>query len=271
MKTTGMCLTVALLSAAGCGGPRVWIDSSETVTIAAADLKTIDIETHNGDIQLIGSVDASQIEAVITARYGGWNLESAQNCKDAVELVSETVADGRHRLVPRWRRAKASDWQANVSYKVVVPARLASSLTSHNGDIAVKDVAGACKVVTHNGDVSIVAHSPALRVLTHNGDIHAKSAAIEMNLDSHNGSIHIDSSGSSRLSGRIATHNGAIIAKLDDSVSTELACRTHNGRIKSDLPWRVKEMSKYEVVGTLGEGAGRLEVESFNGNISLVK
>lgn len=270
MKASLAVAACLFLPLTGCS-TNVWIEDTQTFAIQAADLKNLNVETHNGDIHITGNPNATQIEAVVTAKYGGFDRKSAESCKDAIELVSESDPTGRHRLMPKWRRTRASDWQACINYKILMPARLASTLTTHNGDIVVKDVDGPCEVETHNGDVHMAAQSSSVKVITHNGDVHVACDARDLAVESHNGDIHVESPNANQVAGRISTHNGRIVMRLSDGASTELSCRTHNGRIRSELPWQVSEMSRYQVVGRLGQGGGRLEMESFNGDISLVK
>lgn len=261
---------LALPLAAGCGA-NVWIEETKVVNVPATELTDLSVSSHNGDIIVNGSPTATEVHATIVARYGGWNQASAESCKNAVEIVSEADGPNGHRFYSRWKGVRQSDWQASVTYRVEVPERLAPQLTSHNGDIQVRGVKGNARLLTHNGDVVVNSGSSTLDVVTHNGDIEASAPAKTMNLASHNGDIHFDTTGATALEGRVESHNGGITAVMSENASAELACRTHNGRIKLGFPLTVTSISSREAIGKMGDGSTRLEIETYNGNISLTR
>jgi len=257
--------------ASGCSIPAVWIEETQTLTVAADKIKSVAVETHNGDIQIDAKPEALTITAVITARYAGWTKKSAEACRDATVIVSATDEAGRHLFRAHQPGRRRAGWQADISYRVTVPARLAADLSSHNGDITVAGLEGPCEVSTHNGDVSLTARSASLHVDSFNGDIHATAPAEDVRIESHNGDIHMDAAGAKHVGGTINSFNGDITAKLSESASTILSCRTFNGSVHSTLPWNVTEMNREGMTGKLNDGEGRLELESHNGDISLMK
>lgn len=271
---------VAVVSAAsvaaatsGCATARVWVEDTQTLTIDAAQLRSLMVQSHNGDITVHGKPGATQIEAVIKARYGGSTAESAERCRQAVEIISATEADGEHKLLARFKEPRASDWQTEINFRVSVPERIAAKLVSHNGDIAVENIDGACSVSTHNGDVTVNAKSRSLRVVTHNGQARVSAQGEDMNITSHNGDIHLDATQCARVAGSVQTHNGGIIAKFGETTSAELDCATNNGSIRATAPWRVSLSSPQRTIGVIGAGESetRLRLQTHNGSISITK
>ncbi len=261
---------VGLALVSGCGA-NVWIEDIQIVNIPAAELDQLAVESHNGDITLTGSETATDIQVQVVTKFGGWNRASAEKCRDAIQLISEAEGERGHKLCSKWQGVRQADWRAVVNYEVKLPARLAANLVSHNGDIHTKGLQGATTILTHNGDVAVKGASSALDVTTHNGDIHASAPADSMNLATHNGDIHFDATGAKQLGGRVKSHNGTIIARINEAANTELACRTHNGRIKLTVPLTVTSISSRETIGRLGDGTARFEIETYNGNITLTK
>ncbi len=256
----------------GCATTRVWVEDTRTLTIDAAQLQSLMVQSHNGDITVHGKPDVTQIEAVITARYGGATAESAERCRQAVEIVSAAETGGEHKLHARFKQPRASDWQTEINFRVSVPERIAAKLVSHNGDIVVENIKGACSVSTHNGDVAVSAPSRSLRVVTHNGQARVASQGEDVNITSHNGNIHLDATQCARVAGSVQTHNGGIIAKFGETTSAELDCATNNGTIRSTAPWRVSQSGPQRTIGTIGAGESetRLRLQTHNGSISII-
>jgi hypothetical protein len=52
--------------------------------------------------------------------------------------------------------------------------------------------------------------------------------------------------------------------------SAQLVCRTHNGRVKSDVPLRgVTVQKRTRLEGILGQGGSSLELSTHNGSVTL--
>lgn len=255
----------------GCASPLVWIEETQTIRVAAEQLQSLEIQSHNGDIRITGDSAATELQVVVKARYGGANTKSAEACKAAVELASETLEGGEHRILSKWLRPKAPDWQISTDFTVVGPPGLSTIFISHNGNITVNDVTAATHLTTHNGDVIVRAASPSLHVATHNGDIDVAAPAETVHIVTHNGDIRLNASASPGIGGVMTTHNGTIIATFSESTATQLSCRTHNGRIKSSIPWNVTKIDRQSAEGVLADGRLKLAMESHNGNINLQK
>ena len=68
--------------------PVVWIEASQEMTLPAADLEGLRVETHNGRITLEGREETDQIQVTVTKRAGGLTLPDAEECMEAVEVFA---------------------------------------------------------------------------------------------------------------------------------------------------------------------------------------
>ncbi|MHC4643448.1 MAG: DUF4097 family beta strand repeat-containing protein [Planctomycetota bacterium] len=68
----------------------------------------------------------------------------------------------------------------------------------------------------------------------------------------------------------LTTYNGSINIKTPPNLSATVNLSTHNGSINSELPITViGKVSKNRVNGKIGEGLGKLKLETHNGSIKI--
>jgi DUF4097 and DUF4098 domain-containing protein YvlB len=284
--------------------PAVWIEATQDMTLPASDLESLRIDTHNGRINLEGQEGTDQIQVTVTKRAGGLTLSDAQQCMDAVEVFAQREGSTQC-LGWRWNTIRRATWGADVSFAVVLPGQFDCCANTHNGAIVSEGVRGKCQFVTHNGrieagglggdvdlrtyngpivargsakDVTTVSHNGRIEVHGFDGDAHietyngavvAQGRAGQIRLISHNGPIEADLRGSENPGGAITTHNGAVKVLLDDSANATLRVGTHNGRITTDIPLQDAVLDRSVVTGHIGQGGELLEINTYNGSITL--
>ena len=122
-----------------------------------------------------------------------------------------------------------------------------------NEDITVEDVEGEVYVETTNGDVSLRRiRSSMAKARTVNGDL------------VYDGTILDD--------GRyyFATHNGDLEVTVSEDANVTVSVSTYHGEFESEFPVRLTGTTRdREFNFTLGSGRAQLELESFNGEITL--
>jgi DUF4097 and DUF4098 domain-containing protein YvlB len=122
-----------------------------------------------------------------------------------------------------------------------------------NDSVTMEDVAGDIAVETTNGGITMRRiRSGSTRATTVNGAIVYEGAILD--------------------SGRYAfsTHNGRITITVPDGSNATVSAATYNGGFRAEFPVRLTGMSRdrhYDF--TLGSGSARMELESFNGDITL--
>ncbi len=274
------CVVAAVLPLTGTGcivvglsGPSVWTTAAtERLQVDTASLSALEVRTHNGAITFDGQ-PAGSSEAFVTAtkRGGGLTPADAEAALEAIDVFVEPTGAGTQRIGWRWRGVKALTWSGQVSFDIHAPGRISFDGETHNGAVKVQGVTGDVKVITHNGRVNVESRSGKLYARTHNGGIDATYAGGDVTLLTHNGKIVADFRGCSSVDGAITTHNGSVEVLLGDATSASLDCHTHNGGIKCDVPIKTGHFTRRRLTGTIGTGAGTLNVTTHNGGVHIKK
>jgi hypothetical protein len=125
--------------------------------------------------------------------------------------------------------------------------------TSVNESIVVEDVTGDCQVETVNGDITLFGiDATIVSATTVNGDI--------------------DYDGTIKDNGRysFASHNGDLTVSVHERANVTVNVSTYQGDFGASFPFTVDQLRpKHRFTFRLGNGSGRLELESFQGDIEL--
>lgn len=122
-----------------------------------------------------------------------------------------------------------------------------------NEPVTVDDIVGDISVETTNGAITMRGvRSSNARAATMNGNVTYEGTLLDQ--------------------GRYAftTHNGNIDVAIPDAANATVSAGTYHGAFRADFPVRLTGMSRerhYDF--TLGSGSARVELESFNGDITL--
>lgn len=136
----------------------------------------------------------------------------------------------------------------------VTGARGRLDVNSVEGEIRLTDVAGDIVIETVDGDVVLERiDSPSVEANTVDGDI------------TYDGTIK----DGGRY--RFATHDGDVAVAVAERANVTVAVSTFDGEFDSCFPVRVGDTSKHRFSFVLGSGSARLELESFDGDITLCR
>lgn len=143
---------------------------------------------------------------------------------------------------------------------------------SVNGRVAVENVQGDVRVETVNQDLSLAGIRGAIRVETVNGGIRMQGIdSRSVQASTVNGAVEY--AGTIADGGRyqLGTHNGRIVMAVPERTNATLAITTRVGQVDSAFPVSVTGTRNGQVTVTLGTGNARVELESFNGTVRLVR
>lgn len=142
-----------------------------------------------------------------------------------------------------------------------------------SGSVEVTDFRGGeLSIDTGSGGVSgtnLTARS--IDVDTGSGDIELTGVTCpELTLETGSGSIATDVRGPVRdLS--LETGSGDISVRAPASLSGEVEIETASGEIETDFPIRVTRHARDHVVGRIGDGVGRVAIETGSGDVRLLR
>ena len=153
----------------------------------------------------------------------------------------------------------------------------AVTLRSIEGEIRVENSSGKVQASTVNDSITIVGVSGDVVTETVNGDVVvANSKASSLEVSTVNGDVRFEGPTADRGTYRITTHNGDIRVSLGAQANATVFVRTFGGNFSSDFPVTLPGgMSSRDgnkrFNFTLGAGAARVELQSFQGDIHVAK
>lgn len=216
--------------------------------IPLKDLERLKVENVNGNIEILGEErDSILIEAIKKAERQSHlkNLEILIG-REGKELKIETKHTRSYFL--GFLPVKMG---GSINYKIKLPKNLKLKIETVNGNVKVENINALIEAESVNGDISIKESSGKGSFETVNGDIkiEIKDEYPELTAESVNGNIFLKSS-----------------KKINANYYLEVV----NGKIKI-IPslMEIKSSSPKEMQGVLGDGKGKLRLETVNGSITI--
>jgi lia operon protein LiaG len=147
------------------------------------------------------------------------------------------------------------------------------SVDTGSGGVAVSDVRGkSISVNTGSGDVTASdLRSNELSIETGSGDIQVTGlVAPQLALETGSGSVAADVQGEV-WNVNVQTGSGDVTLKLPPTLGAEVDIETSSGDIETDFSVSVTRHARDHLTGTIGDGRGKIEIETGSGGIKLVK
>jgi putative adhesin len=173
-------------------------------------------------------------------------------------------------------RLRTDEGHITVS-RVGSPAGGLVEVTAPNGNVDLSNI---------NGDVRIVAISSNITVQCVKGDVAARVASGHIEVSNSDGDVELNvSSGSASFTGaihsegryRLQTLSGDVSMNIPDTVGFTAVLSAYSGRIDRDFQFShalrtaPPGRTNHRLIGMYGDGRGRIELDSFSGNVSLRK
>lgn len=196
---------------------------------------------------------------------------------------------------------------ATVDYQLTVPAWMALEFTGIGTDVTVRGTKGSVSVETVKGDVSIEGGSGRVSASSIEGSVHVEATSGNVEVSSVNEGVWVSGvsgpisassvnghvvltsvqaprveastvNGTVMLTGpmrpdgiyRLSSHNGDLMVGVAEAASVSVHVSTYQGELKTAFPVRMSDSRKegrYRF--TLGGGDATLELESFQGTITV--
>lgn len=147
-------------------------------------------------------------------------------------------------------------------------------IDSFNGEIIVTGARGHVIADTDNGSVRMSDIAGDVSAESVSGEIQLTGiAADNVDAETYNGPVQYE--GSLRNGGQysLSTHNGGIRVTIPEDAGVDVNVSTLNGEVEADFPIQVRGtlLQQGEVSFVIGNGGARLDLESFNGTVQLVR
>jgi len=147
-------------------------------------------------------------------------------------------------------------------------------LETGSGDITVSGMQGtSLRLSTGSGNITLTdGKAGEVHVETGSGDIEATtSSGDDLSFSTGSGNVNVALVAAFRQV-RIETGSGDVTLKVPPTVGAEVDLDTGSGDIDlGGLTLQVRRIERDHVTGTLGDGRGRLSVETGSGNVRLQK
>jgi hypothetical protein len=163
------------------------------------------------------------------------------------------------------------------------------TMDTGSGDVAVSDAEGDVNVDTGSGDVSLTnVRATDLIVDTGSGEIRGRGlSAPHVSLDTGSGSVQVSKVDTQDLkvdtgSGDVEveltantegisvdTGSGTVVIHVPQSYGAEVSLETGSGDINTDIPIQIRRKDGDSLRGTIGDGRGRMTVETGSGDIRI--
>ena len=231
------------------GGERVRISSSGDGLDASADLKVSVPKGQRISIELAaGNITAENVDGQVSLdTYGGDITASTMKGRLDLDTGSGSV------------KVTGSDGDLTID--------------TGSGDVTTSDLHGNdLSIDTGSGAVTVEgATADALSVDTGSGDVNVSGlASRNVKVDTGSGSVELDYT-IVPSDVDIDTGSGEVRISSPDGLSARVDFETSSGDITSDFPVTMTSREHDELHGTIGDGKGRLHVETGSGDITLRK
>ena len=155
----------------------------------------------------------------------------------------------------------------------VTQSRGELSIDTGSGAVSVSDVRGE-RVSIQTGSGEVTANdirSAQLSIETGSGDIRVASLiAPQVSLETGSGAVTADLGGEV-WNIDVKTGSGDITLKVPPTIGAEMDIETSSGDIETDFEVAVTRHARDHMTGRIGDGRGKIDIETGSGGIKLVK
>jgi hypothetical protein len=143
-------------------------------------------------------------------------------------------------------------------------------LRSVQGEISLSNARGRIELRSYNQGIHLTDVSGEISAEAINGEITmARIDSSNIDVSTINGEISYDGTIKDNGTYRLTTHNGLVDVVMTERTNATVTVRTYNGNFRSSLPLRFNDPDARRRTGILGNGSAHVDLETFNGTISV--
>jgi len=235
--------------------------------IADIGFTTLQMDAINGEIEVIA---LSLIDTVIIEGERIVRSESIADAEEHLPLLQVIIDQSSQILKIRTEQPNQSNGRNyQINYKLQIPADWMQDIEQLNGNISSSGGQESIEIRSTNGNIFLNNCQTNVEAVLTNGNITITNVTGSVFAYLTNGNII--SQIILPLGGECehSTINGNIQLSIPQTTSAEFSATTTNGGVNTfNLDLQNSQISPKSVSGTLGDGQGRIALESVNGNIS---
>ncbi len=226
-------------------------ESTFSFTIGADDKTKLELNSINGNVSVIGVADA---ENVIIAGTKIVKSDDEMDAETYLKNLRVSLAESGNTLfVASEQPDDTHGRDVQINYEIQVPAAWATAIDNINGNIQLDSLDGEILGNVNNGNLYIGHLGSRAYLNVTNGQI--------------TGNIVLPQNG--ELNSKVT--NGQILLNVPKTTSAQLTAKVTNGTVNvTGLSVSNMVGNQKAIQGTLGTGAGKIDLTSENGNISVV-
>ncbi len=234
--------------------------------IDTADHSGLQLYAVNGSVEIVGVSNLAKAEIRGEMRV---ESDSRSDAEEHLGLLDVEVDSLDSSLIVRTMQPTRSDGRNYiVHYHLRVPANWRAAVDQSNGEIRLIGLMSAATVRADNGEVFAESLEDSLLAGVVNGSLVLKNIYGSVSAEMVNGSISGDVSLPPDGECVLKMTNGPIMLRIPVSTSARFSAGTVNGTVQvHGLTFYDLQSSRKSVQGTLGQGRGRIELKSVNGDI----
>jgi len=242
------------------------------------------IENRSGDVEVVGTggreahllvdgevrgADVYRTGSVVRVSAGrGWeDADLSLRVPRDVEIeIHGAEGDIRVRGVERGVTIQTVEGDIEIEGAGAVSAH------SVDGDLRIRDARGPVSVNTGDGDTRLERVGGPISVQGIDGDIIVVSArASEVLLSTVGGDVWYDGTVDPRGEYELATHDGDVTLAIPEGTGAQVSVFTWDGSLVPSFPIQLRGTLGSVAEFTLGSGSARVKLESFDGDIHLIR
>jgi DUF4097 and DUF4098 domain-containing protein YvlB len=260
---------------------------SGDTTLAARRGDRLEAENHNGNITVRTWARSDVMLRVSGSRRSVTMDRSGSTISVELEWEHGDPGNASYELtVPAWMPLELSGVNSSIA---VTGIRAPISAETVNGSIVVEGGTGTINLASVEGTVTLTGADGRIAVESVNDDVIVRRSRGEVAGESVNGIVMIDAdsrrvsaetvNGDITFSGPVydggtysfSTHNGSVVLGMQEGANASVSVSTFQGELLADFPVTIRGSRERGFSFTTGSGSARIEVESFQGTIRLVR
>jgi len=142
-------------------------------------------------------------------------------------------------------------------------------ISSASGDATVADVKGELRVSAASGSIRIKNPGDRVDASAASGSVEVVGANSDLKVHAISGSIQVSGNPSANRLWELKTVSGSVELHVPKDASFLLSAESTSGDIRTSIPVILEEQSKHSLRAHIGDSAGRVEVHTVSGSVSV--